>query len=234
MDCSRITSSCTIAAMCFAFSAAELRAGDDPEPAEPLSIMAVRLTSRIELDGRLNEFVWIGARAVTGFRQRQPDEGEPATQRTEVRFLFDDAALYIGARMYDDLGAEGVTSRLVRRDQNADADLLTIVFDTFHDHLGETVFSINPAGVKGDAFGPGASWPDPSWDPVWQAKTNVDSLGWTAELRIPLSQLRFPRDSVPGPRPNRVGPHAMGTSRASPWRRRRPRQSSCPTWWGGR
>jgi hypothetical protein len=182
--------------MCFAFSAAELRAGDDPEPAEPLSIMAVRLTSRIELDGRLNEFVWIGARAVTGFRQRQPDEGEPATQRTEVRFLFDDAALYIGARMYDDLGAEGVTSRLVRRDQNADADLLTIVFDTFHDHLGETVFSINPAGVKGDAFGPGASWPDPSWDPVWQAKTNVDSLGWTAELRIPLSQLRFPRDSV--------------------------------------
>jgi hypothetical protein len=196
MDYRRTGTACTLAALLLAFSAAELRAGDDPEPTEPLSIMAVRLTTEIELDGKLDEFAWIGAHAVTGFRQWQPDEGEPATQRTEVRFLFDDDALYVGARMYDDLGAEGVTSRLARRDQDPDADLLTIIFDTFHDHLGQTEFSINPAGVKGDAYGPGSSWPDPSWDPVWKAKTSVDSLGWTAELRIPLSQLRFPRDSV--------------------------------------
>jgi hypothetical protein len=147
MDYRRTGTACTLAALLLAFSAAELRAGDDPEPTEPLSIMAVRLTTEIELDGKLDEFAWIGAHAVTGFRQWQPDEGEPATQRTEVRFLFDDDALYVGARMYDDLGAEGVTSRLARRDQDPDADLLTIIFDTFHDHLGQTEFSINPSTI---------------------------------------------------------------------------------------
>ena len=196
MNTIRTSTACTLAALLLTFSVAEAHPGDDPEPVEPLSIAAVRLTTAIELDGQLNEFAWLGARAVTGFRQWQPDEGDPATQRTEVRFLFDDDALYIGARMYDDLGAAGVTSRLVRRDQHSNADELAIILDTFHDHLGETVFTINPAGVKGDAYGPGASWPDPSWDPVWQVKTTIDSLGWIAELRIPLSQLRFPRDSV--------------------------------------
>jgi hypothetical protein len=97
MDYRRTGTACTLAALLLAFSAAELRAGDDPEPTEPLSIMAVRLTTEIELDGKLDEFAWIGAHAVTGFRQWQPDEGEPATQRTEVRFLFDDDALYVGA-----------------------------------------------------------------------------------------------------------------------------------------
>ncbi len=98
--------------------------------------------------------------------------------------------------MYDELGAAGVRTRLVRRDREADSDLLIIVFDTYHDHLGRTEFTINPSGVKGDALGPGNASLDPAWDPVWQAATAIDSLGWAAELRIPLSQLRFPRDSV--------------------------------------
>jgi hypothetical protein len=84
----------------------------------------------------------------------------------------------------------------VRRDRSGDADELSFAFDTFHDHLGRTRFSINPSGVRGDAFGPGGANPDPSWDPVWEVKTRTDSLGWTAEARIPFSQLRFPRDSV--------------------------------------
>lgn len=129
-------------------------------------VRAVRLSTRPTLDGVLDEAVWREAPAATDFRQSQPNEGEAATQRTEVRFAYDDEALYIGARMYDDEGAAGVRTRLVRRDAAVDSDELTIVFDTYHDHLGRTQFTINPSGVKGDALGPGGSNPDPSWDPV--------------------------------------------------------------------
>jgi hypothetical protein len=129
----------------------------------------------------------------TGFLQNEPEEGQPATQRTEVRFAYDGEALYVGARMYDDGGAEGVTTRLVRRDATFSSDFLELIFDTQHDHLGRTVFAVNPSGVKQDAYGPGGTGPDESWDPVWEVATAIDSLGWTAELRIPFSQLRFIR-----------------------------------------
>ncbi len=169
------------------------------ESAHPVvspSVLAVERRGQITLDGRLDEPDWVRASPATDFRQSQPNEGAPAAQRTEVRFLFDADALYIGARMYDSLGAAGVTSRLVRRDQYADADWLTIVFDTFHDHLGRTRFEVNPAGVKRDAHAAGDYNPDESWDPVWQVATHIDSLGWTAEIRIPFSQLRFRADSL--------------------------------------
>ncbi len=165
-------------------------------PTPPPEVRAASATGGINLDGALTESAWAQAPAATDFRQSQPNEGEPATQRTEVRFVYDDEALYVGARMFDDLGAAGVQTRLVRRDAYPESDLLTIVFDTYHDHLARTEFSINPSGVKGDAIGPGGANPDASWDPVWQAATAIDSLGWTAELRIPFAQLRFPRDSV--------------------------------------
>ncbi|MBV9109871.1 MAG: carbohydrate binding family 9 domain-containing protein, partial [Gemmatimonadetes bacterium] len=164
--------------------------------AERPRVEAVRLDAAINLDGVLDEAVWRDAPAATGFRQYQPREGEPASERTEVRFAYDDRALYVGARMYDSLGARGVRTRLVRRDQiNGEGDYLQIVFDTFHDHAGRTVFIVNPSGVREDAgqASPGA---DPAWDPVWQAATRIDSAGWTAEIRIPFDQLRFGRDSA--------------------------------------
>ncbi len=164
-------------------------------PPPPRNVIAVPLTGEIELDGRLDEPAWSTARPATDLYQWEPREGELATQRTEVRFLFDADAIYVGARMDDELGAAGVQSRLVRRDQSQDSDELTIIFDTFHDHVGRTVFGINPSGVKADAYGP-SGHADESWDPVWDVGTQVDSLGWAAEMRIPLSQLRFPRDSV--------------------------------------
>lgn len=160
------------------------------------AVQAVSLGGVIDLDGRLDEPAWRQAPPATGFTQSEPHEGASATQRTEVRFLIDDVAMYIGARMHDALGARGVEGRLVRRDRNANSDLLSITFDTYHDHLGRSQFEINPAGVKGDALGLGGSNVDSSWDPVWNAATQVDSLGWTAELRIPFSQLRFPTDSL--------------------------------------
>jgi hypothetical protein len=159
-------------------------------PTPPPEVRAVELHEEIHLDGKLDEAVWRTAPVATGFLQSQPNEGQPATQRTEVRFAYDDAAFYVGARMYDDSGARGVQTRLVRRDASADADYLEVIFDPYHDHIGRLFFRVNPSGVRGDANGLGGGGDD-SWDPVWEVKTAIDSLGWTAELRIPFSQLRY-------------------------------------------
>src|SRR5204863_4784511 len=149
------------------------------------SALAVRREGRVVLDGKLDEPAWRGASPITQFTQLDPDEGKPASQRTEVRFLFDDEALYVGAKMYDTAGARGVTTRLVRRDASFDSDYLQIVIDSYHDHLSRAFFEVNPSGSKSDEIGIGTSCCDQSWDPIWEAATRIDSAGWTAETRIP-------------------------------------------------
>lgn len=158
--------------------------------------VAARRTGPVALDAKLDEDSWRSATPITEFRQIDPDEGKPGTERTDVRFLFDDDALYVGAKMYDSHGAAGVTTRLVRRDANFDSDFLELVIDGYHDHLSRAFFDINPAGSRGDYIGIGTSCCDNSWDPVWEAATHIDADGWTAEIRIPYSQLRFSRDSA--------------------------------------
>ena len=150
---------------------------------------AVRLAAPVTIDGRLDEEVWRTAPVATDFRQSQPDEGKPATQRTEVRFAYDDQAIYVGARMFDTMGAKGVETRLLRRDAMTenDSDILQLGFDSYHDHVSTYAFWVNPSGSKRDGTG------DPTWDPVWETATRIDSLGWTAELRIPFNQLNFSR-----------------------------------------
>lgn len=160
------------------------------------SATAVRRSTPVVLDAKLDEAAWTQATPITDFRQIDPAEGKPGTQRTEVRFLYDDEALYIGAKMYDTEGGNGVMTRLVRRDGNFDSDFLELVIDSYHDHLSRAFFDLNPSGSKGDYIGLGTSCCDNSWDPVWEAATHIDDDGWTAEIRIPFSQLRFSRDSV--------------------------------------
>ncbi|HKA59828.1 MAG TPA: DUF5916 domain-containing protein [Gemmatimonadales bacterium] len=163
-------------------------------PDTPPEVRASPLQGSITLNGRLDEPIWQLAPAATAMRQAQPKAGAPATQRTEVRFTFDDAAIYVGARMYDDSGAAGVRTLLARRDADISSDYIQVIFDTYHDHIGRLFFLVNPSGVKQDANGLGGGG-DPSWDPVWEVATNIDSLGWTAEMRIPFSQLRYPNTS---------------------------------------
>lgn len=172
-------------------------------PTAPVVATSVRRATAVVLDGQLNESAWSAASAVTSFRQVIPTEGAQASQRTEVRVLFDDQAIFIGARMYDSLGAAGIRAPLARRDQLLDSngdngafnsltsDKLVITLDPYHNHLDEAVFEVNPSGVRGDSFNG-----DDSWDPIWEAAAHVDSAGWSAELRIPLSQLRFAPSSV--------------------------------------
>jgi hypothetical protein len=159
-----------------------------PVPAP--EVRAVRLTSPVVLDGVLDEAVWTSAPSARDFRQYQPEEGAPTSQATVVRFAYDDVAMYVGARMFDDLGRAGVETRLLRRDGVFSSDFIEVQFDPYHDHIGRLSFMVNPSGVRGDANGLGGSQ-DAGWDPVWEVRTRVDSLGWTAEMRIPFSQLRY-------------------------------------------
>ena len=162
----------------------------DPRP----SIAATLRRDPISIDGKLTERAWSTATPITELHQQTPDEGKAPTERTELRILFDANAIYVGARMYDTAGPAGVRKLLVRRDQLLDdnaSDKIALVLDPYHDRQTRVWFELNPLGVKGDHLNG-----DASFDPVWEGAANIDSLGWTAEFRIPLSQLRFPRDSV--------------------------------------
>ncbi len=165
---------------------------------------AVRARSEIDVDGRLDEPVWAEAPAITEFLQENPAEGEPGTQRTEFRVVYDDDAIYIGAMLYDSFP---VTTRLARRDPASGAfDYITVSLDSYHDHETAYQFSVNPSGVIRDAVsssgggggrgggGRGGGGGDTSWDPVWEVATRITEAGWSAEMRIPFSQLRFSPD----------------------------------------
>jgi hypothetical protein len=143
------------------------------------------------VDGELSDAIWAVARPVTEFTQNEPHDGEPASERTEVRIVYDDGAIYVAARMYDSEPTL-VRSQLGRRDSDPPADEFRVDFDSYHDHRTAFGFGVNAAGVRQDvAYANDVAYGDLSWDPVWEVVTRRDSLGWTAEMRIPLSQLRF-------------------------------------------
>ena len=153
---------------------------------------ATATAGAMRIDGVLDEAGWERATPVTGFRQRDPDEGAPVSQPTIVRVLHDADALYIGARLDD---ASGVTSRLGRRDMALlNSDWLAISIDSYHDHRTAFRFQVNPHGVQRDATVSTTAEgedEDASWDAVWEVETAVTGQGWVAEVRIPFSQLRF-------------------------------------------
>jgi hypothetical protein len=155
------------------------------------TLRAVRTTAPIVLDGKLDEEAWAAAPAATRFRQSEPTEGQDASERTEIRVLYDERTIYIGARMFDSQSS-AIVRRLSRRDDyHVDADWLTVYLDPHHDHLTGAKFQVTAAGSLGDAVLYNDTHEDESWDGVWDAKVSVDDRGWTAEMAIPLSQLRF-------------------------------------------
>jgi hypothetical protein len=151
---------------------------------------AVRTAVPPTVDGRLDDAAWNEAPVIDTFVQRDPDEGVPATETTEVRIAYDDEAIYIAARLHD---RGEVTSRLGRRDMaTASSDWLRVSLDSFYDRRTAFRFEVNPAGVRRDAvITGGAGDGDLAWDAVWDAAATIDEGGWTAEMRLPFSQLRF-------------------------------------------
>ena len=169
-----------------------------PSPAAPVrQVTAARTPSKVVLDGRLDEAAWQQAQPATGFVQRDPDEGQAAREATEVRLLFDDEAIYVGARMLDREPSR-IGRRLTRRDGDYEgvADAIAIALDPHHDHLTGAMFTVTAAGTLGDAVLYNDEGDDNSWDAVWEASVSIDDRGWTAEMRIPFSQLRFPPPSA--------------------------------------
>ncbi len=164
-----------------------------PTPDTPLTIRAARVQATIHLDGDLSETDWQRVVPVRGFRQAEPQQGNPATFDTEVRILYDDKNLYVGAICYDTTGIPGVRVRDLRRDfdyfQN---DLFGISLDPFRDGRSAIVFQVNPHGGQRDIQVIDGNIYNRDWDAVWDGRTTVTDRGWVVEVAIPWHTLRYP------------------------------------------
>jgi hypothetical protein len=164
-----------------------------PAPAgrSVVSLRAAPLASEIRVDGRLDDAAWATAEVATGFVQQRPNPGSAATHRTEARVLFTRDAVYVGMRMFDS-APDSILTQLARRDAvGLNSDWVHVLIDSYHDRRTAFRFAVNPSGVKRDVMHYDDTSEDGGWDAVWDVATSVDSLGWTAEFRIPLSQLRY-------------------------------------------
>ena len=151
---------------------------------------AARASHAPSIDGRDDDAAWRDAAPITGFRQFDPVEDAEPSMRTEARVVYDDSHLYVFVRAFDPR-PDSIIALLSRRDVRTASDQIKVMIDSYHGRRTGYEFAVNPAGVKRDYFASDAGDEDVSWDAVWDVVTAVDSLGWTAEFRIPLSQLRY-------------------------------------------
>jgi hypothetical protein len=142
------------------------------------------------IDGRDSDEAWQTAPPITAFRMFDPTEDADPPFRTEARITYDDANLYFFVRAYDPR-PDSIIALLSRRDVKTTSDQIKIMIDSYHDRRTGYEFAVNPAGVRRDYYTYDDSREDASWDAVWDVATRIDSLGWTAEFRIPLSQIRY-------------------------------------------
>jgi hypothetical protein len=152
--------------------------------------VAVQTREPVVLDGKLDESIWAQAPRINEFVQRDPAEGEAPSQKTEARVAYDDEALYVGVRAFDTEPGK-VVGILTRRDQRSPSDWIRVVIDSYFDRRSAYEFGVNPAGVKTDRYYYNDGPQDDGWDAVWDVQTHKDAEGWSAEFKIPFSQLRF-------------------------------------------
>lgn len=159
---------------------------------EEARITAYRLQAEnlIEMDGVPDEDVWFNAPLASGFTQNMPIDGVPATERTEIRMLYTDKYLFIGAKAYDS-AMDSVAATLFRRDGSEYSDWIYVNIDSYNDDRTAFTFAINPRGVQKDVMYYDDVREDLQWNAVWESSTSINDSCWTAELKIPLSQLRF-------------------------------------------
>jgi hypothetical protein len=151
----------------------------------------------IVIDGQIDEAAWMAEPVITDFVASEPQEGEPSGERTEVRILMDDQAIWVSARLYESDPSD-VRSLLLRRDQRgAFFDWFGVSLDPNHDRRSGYAFRVNAAGVQQDLYMFDDTGEDTNWNAVWASAVTVDSLGWSVEVRIPLSQIRY--ESSEGP-----------------------------------
>ncbi len=175
--------------------------------------IAAAITSVPVIDGRLDDVAWMGAQVLTGFVQREPTEGRPVSERTEVRVAYDGEALYVGAWLFDSDPTSLVFGQTLRDASLNDADAFVLVLDTYLDRQNGFVFGTTPAGIEydgqvaneGQGGGGGGRRPgggsrqqrgsgggfNLNWDGSWEVATSIDAHGWYAEMRIPFTTLRY-------------------------------------------
>ena len=191
--------------------------------AVPVTVAAVRVSSAPIVDGDLSDAAWTGLQPLSGFTQRIPRDGEPATLQTEVRIGHDDAALYVGIRAHDDRPDLIIPGDRIRDYDLTQSDALVLIFDTYNDGVNGFVFGTNPAGIEydgqvvdqgsgggsmsggalgGGGFGGGRQQRGSgggfnlNWDGSWEVATTTDADGWYAEMRIPFTTLRYGSDGA--------------------------------------
>ncbi|MEL7120773.1 MAG: DUF5916 domain-containing protein [Bacteroidota bacterium] len=155
------------------------------------SLKASRTLSSINIDGVLDEEDWINADIATGFKTLDPNPGLDPSFKTEVKVIYDNTALYIGAIMYD-TNPDSVLKELSQRDQLGNTDWFGLFLDPYRDGINGFGFILTPASVQFDAkysvFGE-----DENWDAVWEGEASINSQAWVAEIKIPYSAIRFPK-----------------------------------------
>ena len=149
----------------------------------------------VRIDGVLDDEAWRDAPVARDFVQLRPDEGRPATERTEVRLLYGPTALYVGVYAYDSQ-PDSIVGQLTRRDQDSYSDRVNVLIDSYNDGRTAFHFAVNPRGVKQDQYRFDDVQGDIGWNAVWDVATRMVENGWTAEFRLPYSQLRFGREQV--------------------------------------
>ncbi len=158
---------------------------------------AVRIdstSSAPKVDGKLDKVEWANAEIASGFVQQSPRPGAASTQQTEVRILYSDEAIYIGARMFDSSPDSILKQLSARDDYQNNTDAFGVLFDTYHDRRNGFFFVVTAAGVQTDSRYV-LDKADATLNSVWYSKVSIDSLGWTVEMKIPFQALRFPGES---------------------------------------
>lgn len=153
---------------------------------------AVRATQQPNVDGRNLDVVWQSAPKYSEFRQFEPRVDSAPSFKTEFQVAYDERHLYVFVRMFDP-HPDSIMRALSRRDQRGPSDQIKLLIDSYDDKRSGFEFAVNPDGVKRDFTMSNDGNEDGSWNGIWDVETTVDSLGWTAEFRIPMSQLRYAR-----------------------------------------
>ena len=165
------------------------------------TLNALRITESITVDGTLDEAIWKEAEVASDFIEFSPNPGTPEARKTEVKVLYDDRAIYVGAFMHEPGGRDAVLAQLTGRDAGgmdaggANADVFAFVVDPYQSGIDGSAFFLTAAGVQSDMkFNAGGE--DFSWDAVWDSEARITDEGWYVELRIPYMALRFPDQEV--------------------------------------
>ena len=158
---------------------------------------AVKINKSPKIDGILDEAVWQNAPSAANFIERRPNNGKPAVEslKSEVKILYDDTGIYFGAVLFDNEPSK-IAKELTERDNIENDDIFGVTLNGYNDHQQSLEFLVTPAGVQADAKLTNDFGEDFSWNAVWFSAVKITETGWVVEMKIPYSELRFPKKQI--------------------------------------